>query len=201
MKPLRLSLLGTAALLAALGNAEARGWYFSLEGGGNLADDVTADFRVTDAGATTFASAPEASFDSGWAVLATTGYAFTNNWRLEAELGYRQNETTSGTAQLDEWSLMVNALYDINLNGFGIGTFEFESQAESQSYTLTASARLSMLLGAFTWNGETRSFGLLVNQAPKPASLRNTLTAASEASSLPRASWRPRAIARAWPDN
>ena len=27
-----------------------------------------------------------------------------------------------------------------------------------------------MLLGAFTWDGETRSFGLIVNQAPKPAS-------------------------------
>ena len=27
-----------------------------------------------------------------------------------------------------------------------------------------------MLLGAFTWDGETRSFGMIVNQAPKPAS-------------------------------
>ena len=27
-----------------------------------------------------------------------------------------------------------------------------------------------MLLGAFTWAGETRSFGMIVNQAPKPAS-------------------------------
>jgi outer membrane protein OmpA-like peptidoglycan-associated protein len=49
-------------------------------------------------------------------VLATAGYAFTNDWRLEAELGYRQNETTSGTAQVDEWSLMVNALYDIDVS-------------------------------------------------------------------------------------
>jgi hypothetical protein len=63
----------------------------------------------------------------------------------------------------------VRALYDVNFNGFSIGTFQFESQAESQSYTLTASARLSMLLGAFTWNGETRSFGLIGSQLPKPA--------------------------------
>ncbi len=64
----------------------------------------------------------------------------------------------------------MRALYEINLNGFNVGTFEFESQAESQSYTLTANARLSMLLGVFTWSGDTRSFGMIVNQAPRPAS-------------------------------
>ena len=64
----------------------------------------------------------------------------------------------------------MRAVYDINFNGFNVGTFEFQSQAERQSYTLLANAKLSVLLGAFTWNGETRSFGLLVNQAPKPAS-------------------------------
>ena len=35
---------------------------------------------------------------------------------------------------------------------------------------LLANARLSVLLGAFTWDGEIRSFGLIANQAPKPAS-------------------------------
>ena len=70
----------------------------------------------------------------------------------------------------ESWPANVRALYEINFNGFSVGTFEFQSQAESQSYTLTANARLSVLLGAFTWNGETRSFGMLVNQAPKPAS-------------------------------
>ena len=63
----------------------------------------------------------------------------------------------------------MRAVYDINFNGFNVGTFEFQSQAEQQSYTLLGNAQLSMLLGAFTWIGETRSFGLIVNQAPKPA--------------------------------
>lgn len=77
----------------------------------------------------------------------------------------------SGAAMAAEtWPANVRALYEINFNGFNVGTFEFESQAESQSYTLIANARLSVLLGAFTWNGETRSFGSIVNQAPKPAS-------------------------------
>jgi Protein of unknown function (DUF3108) len=74
-----------------------------------------------------------------------------------------------GPAAADSWPANVRALYQIDLNGFNVGTFEFQSQAESESYTLTANARLSVLLGAFTWSGETRSFGMFVNQAPKPA--------------------------------
>lgn len=73
-------------------------------------------------------------------------------------------------AAADTWPANVRAVYDINFNGFNVGTFEFQSQAESQSYTLLANARLSVLLGAFTWDGEIRSFGLIASQAPKPAS-------------------------------
>src|SRR5215475_5997268 len=73
-------------------------------------------------------------------------------------------------AAADGWPANVRALYQIDLNGFNVGTFEFRSQAESESYTLSGNARLSILLGAFTWSGETRSFGTIVNEAPKPAS-------------------------------
>ena len=73
-------------------------------------------------------------------------------------------------AAADTWPATVRAVYDINFNGFNVGTFEFQSQAEQQSYTLLGNARLSVLLGAFTWDGETRSFGLIVKQEPKPAS-------------------------------
>ena len=74
------------------------------------------------------------------------------------------------TAAAETWPATVRAVYDINFNGFNVGTFEFQSQAEQQSYTLLGNARLSVLLGAFTWDGETRSFGLFVKQEPKPAS-------------------------------
>ena len=87
------------------------------------------------------------------------------------------------SAAAETWPASVRALYEINFNGFNVGTFEFQSQAESQSYTLVGNAHLSVLLGAFTWNGETRSFGLIVNQAPKPASFtfdfRSSLRAGS----------------------
>ncbi len=68
-----------------------------------------------------------------------------------------------------DWPANVRAVYDINFNGFNVGAFEFQSQAEEQSYTVTGNAQLSLLLGAFTWIGETRAFGLISNHVPKPA--------------------------------
>jgi hypothetical protein len=76
---------------------------------------------------------------------------------------------SSAPALADSWPASVRAIYDVNFNGFNIGSLEFRSEAEQHSYTLLTNTRLSILLGAFTFDGETRSFGLLVNQAPKPA--------------------------------
>jgi len=69
----------------------------------------------------------------------------------------------------DNWSSSMRVHYAVEINGFDVGSFEYESQAEQQSYSLTGSARLSILLGAFTWEGETRSFGTLGGEV-KPAS-------------------------------
>lgn len=113
-------LLGAVASIALAGTANAghfHGWYVGLEGGANWIDDIDAVVIVDPAppgpplttGSTTF------DVDAGWAVLATLGYSF-DRWRLEAELGYRDNETSAGTAEITEWSLMLNALYDIRLS-------------------------------------------------------------------------------------
>jgi hypothetical protein len=77
--------------------------------------------------------------------------------------------TLTSARAADGWPANVRAIYDINFNGFNIGAFEFQSQAEDQSYTVTGNAQLSLLLGAFTWIGETRAFGLIANHTPKPA--------------------------------
>src|SRR5712672_205223 len=77
---------------------------------------------------------------------------------------------SSAPSAAESWPATVRAVYEINFNGFNVGTFEFQSQAESQSYTLTGNAHLSVLLGAFSWAGEIRSFGMIENQVPKPAS-------------------------------
>ena len=77
--------------------------------------------------------------------------------------------TTARPASAETWPAVVRAVYDVNFNGFNVGTFEFESQAEQESYTLIGNAKLSILLGTFSWDGFTRSFGSIVDQSPKPA--------------------------------
>src|SRR5262245_9659832 len=76
---------------------------------------------------------------------------------------------TASPAAAESWPAAVRAVYDVNFNGLNVGTFEFESQAEQESYTLIGNAKLSILLGTFTWDGFTRSFGSIVDQSPKPA--------------------------------
>jgi hypothetical protein len=74
-----------------------------------------------------------------------------------------------GAGQADPWPTTIRATYEVNFNGFNVGTFEFQAQTEDESYSLTGTARLTLLLGAFSWIGETRAFGLISNQLPKPA--------------------------------
>lgn len=145
----KLVLLGTVAALsiAAASQSEARnqGWYIGLEGGANWVDDNDGLLGI-NSGVPFFTETTE--FDTGWAVLATVGYAFDNNWRIELEGGYRQNDvdlvslgifpgTTSG-GELNEISIMANVLYDIPLAeklsltfgvGAGVDRTEFEPPA------------------------------------------------------------------------
>jgi len=69
----------------------------------------------------------------------------------------------------DNWPSSMRVHYAVEINGFDVGSFEYESQAEQQSYSLTGNARLSVLLGAFTWEGQTRSSGTIAGEV-KPAS-------------------------------
>ena len=90
---------------------------------------------------------------------------------------------STGASRADGWPASVKASYQITFNGFNIGTLDFQSEAESESYTLVANTRLSVLLGAFTWDSETRSFGMLTSKAPMPAvfslDFKSTLKAGS----------------------
>jgi len=124
-------LLGTVGALAlCAGSAQAahfNGWYVSLEGGANWVEDWNHQQHTTNgAGVETDTDPATSSFDTGWAVLGSVGYAF-HNWRLEVEGGYRSNDQdrlvqfdpgpavlqTSG--QLTHWSIMGNVIYDIPL--------------------------------------------------------------------------------------
>jgi OOP family OmpA-OmpF porin len=122
----KLILLGTVAALslAAASNTSAhnQGWYIGLEGGGTWVSDEEGFFGINSAPAVL----PETiEFDTGWAVLATVGYAFESNWRVEFEAGYRQNDIESIAIfpfpapftgdEINEITLMANVLYDIPL--------------------------------------------------------------------------------------
>jgi hypothetical protein len=74
-----------------------------------------------------------------------------------------------GSGDAGSWPATVRAVYEVNFNSFNVGTFEFQANTEDESYSLTGNAHLTLLLGAFTWIGETRAFGLMANQVPRPA--------------------------------
>jgi outer membrane protein OmpA-like peptidoglycan-associated protein len=123
-------LLGAAAAVVLTGTAtagyERDGWYVGLEGGMVSIPD-------TELGAS------DLKFSNGLAAIGTVGYALKDsNWRIEGELGYRENDargsTCSGTTvvvctpselELTEWSYFVNAVYDFKFNserfGFSLG--------------------------------------------------------------------------------
>ena len=117
-------LIGAASVMAlttglATAGYERDGWYLGLEGGWG---------RVSE---TDIANEP-LEFADGMAVLGTVGYAFKDSkWRIEGEVGYRHNDVdtldgaTFNEGDLEEWSGMLNAIYDFNLNserwGLGLG--------------------------------------------------------------------------------
>src|SRR5262245_26795554 len=109
----RAVLLGAVASIAMANAANAghfKGWYVGLEAGANWIGqaDSSAKFHTSEGGSITTTGTID--FDDGWAVFATVGHAFSDYWRIEGEVGYRNNETASGFAEVTELSFMVNAL-------------------------------------------------------------------------------------------
>jgi OmpA-OmpF porin, OOP family len=154
---LKIALLGSVAALSLIAvresSARHEGWYVGLEGGANWVDDTEFRFDFDDTpplNAPDFAG--DADFDTGWAALGTVGYAFDSHWRVELELGYRQNDmgafsfidgfdneedpiirTFSG--ELTEYTAMVNVIYDVPLSdrldlNLGLGAGADYSQFE-----------------------------------------------------------------------
>lgn len=73
-------------------------------------------------------------------------------------------------AATENWPARVQALYDIDFNGLNVGTFEFSSSHEGTTYTLNGAGRLSLLLGAIKWSGDTRTVGQLAGDSTHPKS-------------------------------
>ena len=141
----RTLLLGAVATLALSTTANAYerdGWYFGLEGGAVWIQDakVVAVFDPDAAGPNATLTT-KMQFDNGWAGLGTIGHHFSNNWRWEVEVGYRTNDSSNTAFNVNEWSGMLNVLYDIPLGqslwfslGAGAGADNFQVEASSINF-------------------------------------------------------------------
>jgi outer membrane protein OmpA-like peptidoglycan-associated protein len=106
------------------------GWYVGIEGGANWIDDADVAFNTGAVG--------EAEFESGWVVFAEVGYRWDNNWRIELEGGWRDNDVDCVSvggpcnpvpgADVSQFTHMINVLHDIDLTertalavGLGVG--------------------------------------------------------------------------------
>ena len=119
----RTLLLGAVTSVAMAGAANAGGWYVAGEAGAN--GIAQADVHGTFLGAPTTGTV---SNDVGWVIMAAVGNSFAPRWRVEGELGFRHNDTSSNIAQIEELSLMVNVARDFELSsefslslGVGVG--------------------------------------------------------------------------------
>jgi OmpA-OmpF porin, OOP family len=138
------TVAGLSIISAANSNAHNQGWYVGIEAGANWIgdNDYSFDDESIHGGAAKMSSvlmgpSNSLSFDTGWAALGTVGYGFEKNWRVEFEVGYRSNDVEayfagtaptwtfpedfktprydSRSAEFDEWTFMVNVVYDVPL--------------------------------------------------------------------------------------
>ena len=110
---LKMVLLGTAIGLSLAAPASAavprHGWYVGLEAGWvKVNDNELVNWGYGDI-----------EWENRWGAMGTLGYAFLQNWRLEFEAGYRNNDLDRidtvliPDGELTEWSFLFNAVYDI----------------------------------------------------------------------------------------
>jgi outer membrane protein OmpA-like peptidoglycan-associated protein len=139
---LHATLLAGAAALTLASHASAgelRGSYAAIEAGAGWIGSERLLQATAVTGVITTSAAFDAGFDTGWAVLASLGYAFDNNLRAELEVGYRRNDIDSlvqlttpaalaTNGDLSEFTIMANLLYDFALTdkltlsiGAGVG--------------------------------------------------------------------------------
>lgn len=157
---------------ASQSSAHHRGWYVGLEAGANWIDDtsvlfdrpVYSDVSIEEVSPVSFGGSSSVNFDTGWAGFATLGYGFEKNWRIELEVGYRDNdaEFTTGfypdekvegiifrptrfSGDMTEWTAMVNVIYDVPLTekldlniGFGVGVDHVDLELSRPGFTLVS---------------------------------------------------------------
>lgn len=146
-KVLRSATALAAVMVAAPVAAHATdGWYGRVDAGYSF--DGGLDLSQTPAGANTLNGTGE--LDEDWSEHLGLGYAFTNGFRLEGEVGHRFNrlepfgtglpttDPSLATGDVHVWSAMVNAFFDLNKGGsfqpyigLGVGAAQVNAHAAS----------------------------------------------------------------------
>lgn len=113
----------------------------------------------------------------GWRAPARiAGYAVVSFCVVSAPL--------AAPASTQAWPSKVDARYQISFGGIDVGKFDFKSQVEGQTYTLAGQAEISVVFGAFKWQGTTRSSGGVTGESPRPAAYTLDYRANSKAGSV-----------------
>ena len=95
------------------------GPYVGILGGGSFLNDTSPSGAGTDT---------KSQWQNGYVALGSAGWNFGNGFRAELEGGFRHSDlrgvrgSTSATGDLGMPTVMVNGLYDFDLNRFGIAT-------------------------------------------------------------------------------
>jgi outer membrane protein OmpA-like peptidoglycan-associated protein len=103
-------LLASAAIAVLASPATARdrsGWYVGLGAGVSIVEDYNPAGTINDI-----------DLDNGYGVYGSVGYAFSRHWRVEGEIGYRENDAflpgfAPASASLAELTFMGNIAYDL----------------------------------------------------------------------------------------
>ncbi len=124
MNTKRACIASILSLFAAFPAAATEGWYLSAEGGGSWVKEWEQRRTLQTYCGPDFKEAL-AEFDTGWAAFGAGGFGI-DNWRVEVEGGYRQNDLQNtvmkwwgpkadGEGEVTEISAMLNVLYDVPL--------------------------------------------------------------------------------------
>jgi OmpA-OmpF porin, OOP family len=112
-------LLASAAIAVLASPSMARdrsGWYVGLGAGLSIVEDYNPAGTIHDI-----------DLDNGYGVYGSVGYAFSRHWRIEGELGYRENDAflpgfAAASASLTELTAMANIAYDLPVsNSLAVG--------------------------------------------------------------------------------
>ena len=86
-----------------------------------------------------------------------------------------------GAARADQLPARVHAEYEIHFNGLKVGGFDFHTSNDAASYKMEGAGKVSVMFGAFKWNGSSSASGAVDKVMLRPAMFNFDLKGKSKA--------------------